>query len=69
MPALIPQTGYVTTVFDFTNDFSFFLAGLVALTAFSAGMIALEAIRYHFSQKAKLDIVAPTEVIEYRKAA
>jgi hypothetical protein len=69
MSPLITQTGYATAVLDFTNDFSFFLASLVALTAFSAGMIALEAIRYHFSQKAKLDTAAPTEVPEYRKAA
>jgi hypothetical protein len=69
MFSFIAQAGYTTTVIDFTNDLSTLLVGLVTLTALSAGAIAIEAIRYHFAQKAEVPIEAAPATIEYRQAA
>jgi len=69
MLSFIAHAGYATTVVDFTNDLSSLLVGLVTLTALSAGMIAFEAIRYHFAQKAEIPTETAPATIEYRQAA
>lgn len=69
MFSFIAQAGYTTTVIDFTNDFSTLLVGLVTLTALSAGVIAFEAIRYHFARKAQVSTEKTLATIEYRQAA
>ena len=69
MPSIINQAGYAVTVLDFAPDTYSFPVGLVMLTAFSAVLIIIEAVRYHYSQKTAAGIgTMPTEV-EYRKAA
>jgi hypothetical protein len=69
MFSFIAQAGYTTTVIDFTNDLSLLLVGLVTLTALSAGVIAFEAIRYHFAQKAQVPTERASATSEYRQAA
>jgi len=69
MLSFIAQAGYATTVVDFTTDPPSLMVGLVALTALSAGMIALEAVRYHFVQKAEVPTEMAPATIEYRQAA
>jgi hypothetical protein len=69
MFSFIAQAGYTTTVVDFTNDLSSLLVGLVVLTALSVGMIAIEAVRYHFAQKAEVSTETAPATIEYRQAA
>ena len=65
----IAQAGYAATSINFTSDFSLLLTGLIGITWFAAGMIIVQAVRYHFSQKAMTGVdTVPTEV-EYRKAA
>lgn len=69
MLSIINQAGYAVTVLDFAPDTYSFPIGLVMLTALSAALIIIEAVRYHYSQKtvAGIDTV-PTEG-KYRKAA
>ncbi|NOT55987.1 MAG: hypothetical protein HOP18_15415 [Deltaproteobacteria bacterium] len=69
MFSFIAQAGYTTTVIDFTNDLSILLVGLVTLTALSAGVLAIEALRYHFAQKAEGSTETAPATIEYRRAA
>ena len=69
MLSFIAQAGYTTTIVDFTNDLSSLLVGLVTLTALSVGMIAFEAVRYHFTQKAEVPTEMAPATIEYRQAA
>lgn len=69
MFSFIAQAGYTMTVVDFTNDFSSLLVGLVALTALSTGMIAFEAVRYHFVQKADPATEVTPTTIAYQQAA
>lgn len=69
MFSFIAQAGYTTTGIDLTNDLSSLLVGLVTLTVLSAGMIAFEAVRYHFAQKAEVSTEMAPTTIEYRQAA
>ena len=69
MFSFIAQTNYTTTGIDLTNDLSSLLVGLVTLIVLSAGMIAFEAVRYHFAQKAEVPTEMATATIEYRQAA
>lgn len=69
MFSFIAQAGYTTTGIDLTNDLSSLLVGLFTLTALSAGMIAFEAVRYHFAQKAEVPTEMAPTTIEYRQAA
>ena len=69
MLSFIAQAGCTTTVVDFTNDLSSLLVGLVTLTVLSVGMIAFEAVRYHFAQKAEVPTEMAPATIEYRQAA
>jgi len=69
MFSFIAQAGYATATVDFTADLSSLLVGLVTLTALSAGMIAFEAVRYHFAQKAEVPTEMAPATIEYRQAA
>lgn len=69
MPSIINQAGYTGIVLDFAPDTYSFPIGLVILTAFSAFLLILEAVRYHYSQKTAAGIdTVPTEG-EYRQAA
>lgn len=69
MLSVINQAGYAITVLDFTPENSSLPVWLVVLTAFSAAMLVIETVRYHFSQKTtSVGDTMPTEV-EYRKAA
>jgi hypothetical protein len=45
------------------------LVGLVVLIALSVGRIAIEAVRYHFAQKAEVSTETAPATIEYRQAA
>jgi hypothetical protein len=69
MLSLITHSGYTTAGIDLTTNLSSLLVGLVTLLVVTAGMIAFEAVRYHFAQQAQ----GPTEMapatIEYRQAA
>jgi len=69
MFSFIAQANYTTTGIDLTNDLSSLLVGLVTLIVLSAGMIAFEAVRYHFAQKAEVPTEMATATIEYRQAA
>lgn len=69
MFSFIAQAGYTTTVINFTNDLSTLLVGLVTLSALSVGMLAFEAVRYHFVQKAAVPTEMAPATIEYRQAA
>jgi hypothetical protein len=69
MFSFIAQADYTTTGIDLTNDLSSLLVGLVTLIVLSAGMIAFEAIRYHFAQKAEVPTEMAPATIEYRQAA
>jgi hypothetical protein len=69
MFSFIAQAGYTTTVVDFTTDLSSLLVGLVTLTVLSAGMIAFEAVRYHFAQRTEVPTEMTPATIEYRQAA
>jgi hypothetical protein len=40
----IAQAGYAATIVDFTSDVSLLLTGLIGVTWFAAGMIAVAAI-------------------------
>jgi hypothetical protein len=69
MFSFIAQADYTTTGIDLTNDLSSLLVGLVTLIVLSAGMIAFEAVRYHFAQKAEVPTEMAPATIEYRQAA
>jgi hypothetical protein len=69
MLSFIAQTSYSTTGIDLTNDLSSLLVGLVTLIVLSAGMIAFEAVRYHFAQKTEVPTEMAPATIEYRQAA
>ena len=69
MLSFIAQADYTTTGIDLTNDLSSLLVGLVTLIVLSAGMIAFEAVRYHFAQKAEVPTEMAPATIEYRQAA
>jgi hypothetical protein len=69
MLSFIIQAGYPTAVVDLTTDLSLLMVGLVALTALSAGMIALAAVRYHLAQKAAPTTATMPATITYRQAA
>ena len=70
MLSFIAQAGYTTTGINyFTNDLPALLVGFVALNALFAGMIAIEAVRYHFAQKAEVPTEMAPATIEYRQAA
>lgn len=69
MLSFIAHAGYATTIVDFTNELSSLLVGLIALTALSAGMIAFEAVRYHFAQKAEVPTETAPAISEWRQAA
>jgi len=69
MPSIINQAGSAGIVLDFAPDTYSFPIGLVMLTAFSAALIIIKAVRYHYSQKTAAGIdTVPTEG-EYRQAA
>jgi hypothetical protein len=69
MFSFIAQADYTTTGIDLTNDLSSLLVGLITLIVLSAGMIAFEAVRYHFAQKAEVPTEMAPATIEYRQAA
>jgi hypothetical protein len=69
MLSFIVQTGYPTTVVNLTTDLSSLMVGLVALTAFAAGMIALTAVRYHVAQRAESMRETMPEASTYQQAA
>jgi hypothetical protein len=69
MPSIINQAGYAVTVLDFAPDTYSFPIGLVMLTAFSATLIIIEAVRYHYSQKTAAGIDTVPVEDEYRQAA
>jgi uncharacterized integral membrane protein len=69
MTSIINQAGYAVTVLDFAPDTYSFPMGLVMLTAFSAALIIIEAVRYHYSQKTAAGIDTVLTEVEYRKAA
>ena len=69
MLSFIAPAGYATSVVDFATDPSSLMVGLVALTALSAGMIAFEAVRYHFAQKAEPAPEMTPVTIAYQQAA
>jgi hypothetical protein len=69
MLSFIAQAGSTTTVVDFTNDLSSLLVGLIALAAFSAGMILMEAIRYRSAQRTESATEMPSATITYQQAA
>ena len=61
--------GQYVTVLNFTPDTYAFPIGLVMLTAFSAALIIIEAVRYHYSRKTVAGIDTASTEVEYRKAA
>jgi hypothetical protein len=69
MFSFIAQSDYIATGIDLTNDLSSLLVGLVTLLVLLAGMIAFEAVRYHFAQKAQTSTEMAPATIEYRTAA
>jgi hypothetical protein len=69
MFSFIAQAGYSTTGIDLTNNLSSLLVGLMTLIVLSAGMIAFEAVRYHFAQQAQVPTERNPAIIEYRQAA
>ena len=69
MLSLIAQSSYVPAGIDLTNDLSSLLVGLVTLLVLSAGRIAIEAVRYHFAQKAQVPTEMAPATTEYQKAA
>jgi hypothetical protein len=69
MPSIIHQAGYAISTFEFTPETPSLPVGLVMLATFSAAMIIIEAVRYHFSQKITSVVNAMPTEIEYRKAA
>ena len=69
MLSFIAQIGYTTTGIDLTNNLSSLLFGIVTLLVLSAGMIAFEAVRYHFAQQAQVPTEMAPATIEYRQAA
>jgi hypothetical protein len=69
MFSFIAQSDSMATGIDLTNDLSSLLVGLVTLIVLSVGMIAFEAVRYHFAQKAEVPTEMAPATIEYRQAA
>jgi len=69
MLSFIAQSSYVTTGMDLTNELSSLLVGIVTLLVLSAGMIAFEAVRYHFAQKAQVPTGMAPATTEYQQAA
>lgn len=69
MLSFIAQAGYATTVVNFTTDLSSLMVGFIALTALSAGMILVEAVRYHVAQKTEVVTELPSATIAYQQAA
>ena len=69
MFSFIAQAGTTTTGIDLTNNFSSLWVGLVTLLVLLAGMIAFEAVRYHFAQQAQISTEMAPATIEYRTAA
>ena len=69
MLSFIVQSSYVTTGIDLTTELSSLLVGIVTLLVFSAGMIAFEAVRYHFAQKAQVPTEMASATTEYQQAA
>ena len=69
MSPLIATAGYATAIVDFTTDFSALFVGLIGLTALSAAMIVMDAVRYNIAQKsAAIPDAVPVE-FEYKQAA
>ena len=54
MLSFITNAGYATVIVDFTTALSSLLVGLIGVTAVSAAMIVVAAVRYHRSQNTKL---------------
>jgi hypothetical protein len=69
MLSFITQSAYTTTGIDLTTNLSSLLVGLVTLLVVTAGMIAFEAVRYHFAQQAQVSTEIAPATIEYRQAA
>jgi hypothetical protein len=69
MLSFLSNAGYATVTVDFTNDMSSLLVGLIGLTALSAAMIVVEAVRYRLSQKTKPVTDTTPITIAYRHAA
>jgi hypothetical protein len=69
MLSFITQSAYTTTGIDLTSNLSSLLVGLVTLLMVTAGMIAFEAVRYHFAQKAEVSTEPAPATFEYLKAA
>ena len=62
------QSGFATTIVDFTNDFSWLNIGLVGLMGLSAGIVVFTALRHYLSEKAQPAVEA-TPAMDYREAA
>jgi hypothetical protein len=69
MLSFITQSAYTTPGIDLTTNLSSLLVGLVILLVVTAGMIAFEAVRYHFAQQAQVPTEMAPATIEYRQAA
>lgn len=69
MLSVITNTGYATVIVDFTTDLSSLLVGLIGLTAVSAAVIVVEAVRYRLSQKTTPATTTTPITIAYRHAA
>jgi len=68
----IAQAGHTATILDFTSDVSLLLTGLVGVTWFAAGMIAIAAIHDLRSQATVTDdnetLAMPTVTIQRHAA-
>ena len=62
------QSGFATTIVDFTNDFSWLNVGLMGLMGLSAGVVIFTALRHYLSEKTQ-PAVETVPAIDYREAA
>ena len=70
MWGIMPQlSGLATTVWDFTNDLSLLIAGLIGLMWLSAGMIVVSTVQHYLSQRAKPVEKAVSTPVDHRDAA
>ena len=65
----IAQPGIATASVDFTGDFLLLALGLLGLLALSAGLIAVDAIRQHMSQKTEPVAGPASASADYQDAA
>ena len=68
MWSFIIQSGFTTTIVDFTSDLSWLTVGLVGLMGLSAGMVVFTALRHSLSEKAQ-PTVETMPATDYREAA